>query len=47
LIDYYAKRGVLKTVDGMAAIPAVAAAIDDHLGGEKTLSARRNAASGG
>jgi adenylate kinase len=47
LIDYYAKRGVLKTVDGMAAIAAVADAIDSHLVAEKTLSARRNAASGG
>jgi adenylate kinase len=32
LIDYYAKRGLLATVDGMAAIPEVAAAIDTVLG---------------
>ena len=28
LIDYYGKRGALKTVDGMAPIPDVSAAID-------------------
>jgi adenylate kinase len=31
LIDYYGGRGVLKTVDGMAAIPEVAGAIDRAL----------------
>jgi adenylate kinase len=28
LVDYYAKKGVLKTVDGMASIPEVGQAID-------------------
>jgi len=28
LVEYYRKKGALRTVDGMAAIPAVAAAID-------------------
>ena len=32
LIDYYAKEGSLKTIDGMAAIPDVAQAIDRILG---------------
>jgi adenylate kinase len=31
LIDYYAKKGALKTVDGMATIPQVAEAIDGVL----------------
>lgn len=31
LIDYYGKKGALKTVDGMEAIPAVSAAIDRAL----------------
>ena len=32
LIDYYGKKGSLKTIDGMAAIPDVAQAIDRILG---------------
>jgi adenylate kinase len=32
LVDYYAKKGSLKTIDGMAAIPDVAQAIDRILG---------------
>jgi adenylate kinase len=35
LIDYYAQRQVLRTVDGMAPIPEVARAIDAVLGGRK------------
>jgi adenylate kinase len=31
LVDFYAKRGQLKTVDGMAAIPEVSRAIDQAL----------------
>jgi adenylate kinase len=31
LVDYYARRGVLKRVDGMASVEAVAEAIDDVL----------------
>jgi adenylate kinase len=31
--DFYAKKGVLKTVDGMAPVDAVASAIDQLLGG--------------
>jgi adenylate kinase len=33
LADYYAAKGTLKTVDGMASIGAVATAIDRHLAG--------------
>ncbi|HKG00650.1 MAG TPA: adenylate kinase [Xanthobacteraceae bacterium] len=32
LVDYYGKKGVLKTVDGMASIPEVGQAIDRILG---------------
>jgi adenylate kinase len=32
LIDYYAKKGSLKSVDGMAPVPEVAKAIDQALG---------------
>jgi adenylate kinase len=32
LIDYYGKKGALRTVDGMAAIPEVGQAIDRILG---------------
>jgi adenylate kinase len=32
LVAYYAQKGALRTVDGMAAIPDVAAAIDSLLG---------------
>jgi adenylate kinase len=35
LIDYYAQRRVLRTVDGMAPIPEVTRAIDAVLGGRK------------
>jgi len=35
LIDYYAQRQVLRTVDGMAPIPDVTRAIDAVLGGRK------------
>jgi len=49
LVDYYAGRGVLRSVDGMAAIDQVTAAIDGVLtprktrkaGGRKTVAARR------
>jgi len=49
LVDYYAGRGVLRSVDGMAAIDQVTAAIDSVLaprktrkaGGRKTVAARR------
>jgi len=34
LIDYYAKKGALRSVDGMAPIPEVAGAIDEALGAE-------------
>jgi adenylate kinase len=40
LIDHYAKSGVLRTVDGMTAIPEVAAAID------RVLFAEMNAGGG-
>jgi adenylate kinase len=33
LIDYYAKKGALKRVDGMASIGEVSQAIDRVLGG--------------
>ena len=36
LVDYYRLEGALKTVDGMAAIPEVASAIDRALGGSKS-----------
>lgn len=45
LVGYYARRGVLKTVDGMATIEevgtAVAAALDQPADGAATASARR------
>jgi adenylate kinase len=34
LIDYYGKKGTLRTVDGMAPIDTVSAAIDAHLSGQ-------------
>jgi adenylate kinase len=40
LLDYYARKGALQTVDGMAAIPDVSEAIDRVL-------VQRNSASGG
>ena len=42
LVGYYAERGMLKSVDGMAAIDDIAAAIDRHLepaGGAKPVGA--------
>jgi adenylate kinase len=36
LVDYYRLEGALKTVDGMAAIPEVASAIDRALGGPRS-----------
>jgi adenylate kinase len=36
--DYYAERGLLKSVDGMAAIDEVKAAIDRHLGPTKAAA---------
>ena len=33
LIDYYARKGALKSVDGMASVPEVAKAIDQALAG--------------
>jgi adenylate kinase len=38
LVDYYRLEGALKTVDGMAAIPEVAGAIDRALGGSSKSS---------
>ncbi len=49
LTDYYAERGVLKAVDGMAGIDAVTAAIDRHLrsaGGAKPTKTRSGAVQG-
>jgi adenylate kinase len=39
LVAYYGKKGVLKSVDGMAPIPAVAAAIEAHLNMPRELGA--------
>ena len=44
LIDYYGRRGVLASVDGMAAIPAVAAAIDAVLASAIRAPQRKAAA---
>ena len=40
LVDYYAGKGVLKSVDGMAPIEEVAAAIDRHLGSSRSRRSR-------
>jgi adenylate kinase len=48
LVAYYAGKGALKSVDGMAPIPEVAAAIDRHLGadaGNQPRAARRSSVS--
>ena len=44
LVDYYAGKGVLKSVDGMAPIEEVAAAIDRHLGSSRSIRSRRSKA---
>jgi adenylate kinase len=41
LVGYYAGKGMLKSVDGMAMIDEVAAAIDRHLGSGALLRRRR------
>jgi adenylate kinase len=41
LVGYYAGKGMLKSVDGMAMIDEVAAAIDRHLGSGAPLRRRR------
>lgn len=46
LIDYYRERGVLRTVDGMAAIPDVTAAIDKMLSSEPAATRRPRQAAG-
>ena len=43
LIDYYGKKGVLRTVDGMAPIGSVSAAIDRTLDGIKIAKGRLTA----
>jgi adenylate kinase len=43
LIEYYGKKGVLRTVDGMAPIGSVSAAIDRNLGGIKIAKGRLTA----
>jgi adenylate kinase len=43
LVAYYSERGVLKSVDGMAPIPAVAAAIEGLFNGSRRRSARAEA----
>jgi adenylate kinase len=40
LVDYYAGKGALKTVDGMAPIDSVTAAIDGLLGADKPVPVR-------
>jgi adenylate kinase len=44
LADHYAKKGVLKSVDGMLPIEKVAAAIDRHLAGHRNKVSPRRAA---
>jgi adenylate kinase len=46
LTDYYAGKGLLRDVDGMAAIPEVAAAIDRLLGRGTTVTAQDGSAKG-
>jgi adenylate kinase len=46
LTDYYAGKGLLRDVDGMAAIPEVAAAIDRLLGRGTTVTAQDASAKG-
>ncbi len=41
LVDHYAGKGMLKSVDGMASIAEVAAAIDRHLGSGAPVRPRR------
>jgi adenylate kinase len=41
LVGYYAGKGMLKSVDGMASIDEVAAALDRHLGSGASLRRRR------
>jgi adenylate kinase len=45
LANYYAGKGMLRTVDGMALVDAVTAAIDRILGPDKAKPARRQAKS--
>jgi adenylate kinase len=47
LIAYYGQKGALKTVDGMASIDEVTAAIDAVLTESKSLTRRQNAAQRG
>ena len=44
LVDYYARKGLLRSVDGMAAVEAVAAAIDRVLSRKPAKAARKPAA---
>src|SRR5262245_59244400 len=41
LVGYYARKGMLKSVDGMASINEVAAAVDRHLGTGASVTRRR------
>lgn len=47
LVDYYARKGVLRTVDGMAPIPEVAKAIDNELRAKPRSTGPARKASGG
>jgi adenylate kinase len=46
LVTYYQLQGVLRPVDGMAAIPEVASAIDEILEGKRTKTAPAQASAG-